>query len=96
MVGTGPQQAYDETMSWVFIMILIFIGAPLAKAFARSIEHRSAPPSLPEAELRNALQAAEQRLSDNETRLAMVEEKLDFYEKLLAKPKDERNAGGLD
>jgi hypothetical protein len=89
MVGTGPQQAYDETMSWVFIMILIFICAPLAKAFARSIEQRGATPSLPEAELRKALQSAEQRLSDNETRLAQVEEKLDFYEMLIAKPKDE-------
>ena len=92
MVGTGPQQAYDESMSWVFIMILIFIGAPIAKAIARSIERGATPPSLPEAELRKALQSAEQRLSDNETRLAMVEEKLDFYEKLLAKPKDERKA----
>ena len=90
MVGTGPQLAYDETMSWVFVMILIFIGAPIAKAIARSIERGSTPPSLPEAELRKALQSAEQRLSDNESRLAQVEEKLDFYEKLLAKPKDER------
>jgi hypothetical protein len=77
-------------MSWVFIMILIFIGAPLAKAFARSIEQRGAPPSLGESELRKALQSTEQRLSDSESRLAIVEEKLDFYEKLLAKPKDER------
>jgi hypothetical protein len=76
-------------MSWVFLMVLIFIGAPLAKALARSIENRSTPPSLPEAELRKALQSAEQRLSDSETRLALMEEKLDFYEKLLAKPKDE-------
>ena len=96
MVGTRPQQAYDETMSWVFIMILIFIGAPIAKAIARSIERGSTPPSLPETDLRKALQSAEQRLSDNETRLAMVEEKLDFYEKLLAKPKDGPKAGGLD
>ena len=89
MVGTSRDFPYDENMSWVFIMVLIFIGAPLAKAFARSIERRGTPPSLPEVELRKALQSTEQRLSESESRLALVEEKLDFYEKLLAKPKDQ-------
>jgi hypothetical protein len=33
------------------------------------------------------LRATEQRLADTETRLATVEDRLDFYEKLLANPK---------
>ena len=69
-------------------MVILFIGAPIAKALARKIEQQGTGPTLPEAELRRALQATEQRLSDSETRLAVVEEKLDFYEKLLAKPKE--------
>lgn len=76
-------------MTWFFVLVLIFIGAPIAKAFARSIEQRGAPPSVTEAELRKALQSAEQRLSESESRIALVEEKLDFYEKLLARPRDE-------
>lgn len=75
-------------MGWLIVIIVLFIGAPIAKAFARKIEQQGAGPSLPEDELRRALQATEQRLSDSETRLAVVEEKLDFYEKLLAKPKE--------
>lgn len=75
-------------MGWVILLIVLFIGAPIAKAIARSIERGSMPPSIPEAELRRALQAAEQRLSDSETRLAAMEEKLDFYERLLTKPKE--------
>jgi hypothetical protein len=73
-------------MGVVFILALIFIGAPIAKAIARNIERRGLPPSQNEGELKQALQFAEQRLSDSETRLAALEDRLDFYEKLLANP----------
>jgi hypothetical protein len=77
---------YDTSMTYVLVLMLIFIGAPLAKAFARNIERRGLPPTQDENELKRALQLAEQRLSDGETRIAALEDRLDFYEKLLANP----------
>lgn len=69
------------------ILVIVFLGAPIARAIGRSIESRgSSPPGLPDPEMRKALQAAEQRLSDSETRIAALEERVDFYEKLLANP----------
>lgn len=68
------------------IMAVVFLGAPIARAIARSIEHRGLPQPQADADLRKALQTAEQRLSESETRLAALEERVDFYEKLLANP----------
>jgi hypothetical protein len=73
----------------VFVIAMIFVGGPLARAIARSIERGGVRPvqdGRVEGELRQALQVAEQRLSDSETRLAALEDRLDFYEKLLANP----------
>ena len=72
----------------VFVIALIFVGGPIARAIARSIERGGRPAQNPgvESDLRQALQVAEQRLSDSETRLAALEDRLDFYEKLLANP----------
>lgn len=72
----------------VFVFIIaIMLGAPIAKAIAQRIAREGTQPN-PDPELRRQLQATEQRLSETETRLATVEEKLDFYEKLLSKPKE--------
>jgi hypothetical protein len=78
-------------MPEIFIVFgILFLAAPIARAIAKSIERS---PSAgwtgrnDEAEnLKKALQAAEQRLSDSETRLAALEERVDFYERLLANP----------
>ena len=73
----------------VFVIALIFVGGPIARAIARSIERGGPRPGQApgvESDLRQALQVAEQRLSDSETRLAALEDRLDFYEKLLANP----------
>jgi hypothetical protein len=78
-------------MGVVFILALIFIGAPIAKAIARSIEQKGLHPAPNDSELKQALQLAEQRLSDSETRLAALEDRLDFYEKLLANPDKKAN-----
>lgn len=71
------------------ILVVVFVGAPIGRAIARSIEQRGLP-NTPDAgkqeELRKALQVAEQRLSDTETRLAALEDRVDFYEKLLSNP----------
>jgi F0F1-type ATP synthase membrane subunit b/b' len=75
-----------------FLILLIFVLAPLARALARTIERRGLPNTRSEAEVKQALQQAEQRLTDSETRLAALEERVDFYERLLANP-DRKNAG---
>jgi hypothetical protein len=74
-------------MAWGFILLLIFIGAPIAKGIGRRLESNP-PPQDPgrDLEMRQALLLAEQRLSDSETRLAALEERVDFYERLLANP----------
>lgn len=72
-----------------FFFLLLFVLAPLARALARRIERRDLPNPQLEGELRKALNEAEQRLADNETRIDALEDRVDFYEKLLANP--ERN-----
>jgi hypothetical protein len=78
-------------MGVFLILALIFIGTPIAKAIAKNIEHRGLQPGPNESELKQALQLAEQRLNDSETRLAALEDRLDFYEKLLANPDKKAN-----
>jgi Na+-transporting methylmalonyl-CoA/oxaloacetate decarboxylase gamma subunit len=77
---------YDETMGVGFLILVLVVLAPIARAIARTIERRGLPPSRSEEELKKALQLTEQRLSDSETRLAALEDRVDFYEKLLANP----------
>lgn len=74
------------------IIALIFVFAPIARAIARAIDKRGLPNTQPDPELRKALQQAEQRLADGETRLAALEERVDFYERLLANP-ERKNVG---
>lgn len=65
---------------------LLFVAAPIARAVARSIE-RGRPVAGPaDDDVRKALQLAEQRLADSESRLAALEDRVDFYEKLLGNP----------
>jgi hypothetical protein len=77
-------------MGMFLIIAIIFVGAPIARAIARSIERApgSAWTGFPkdDPEVKKALEAAEQRLSDSEARLAALEERVDFYEKLLRNP----------
>jgi len=71
------------------IMGVVFVLAPIARAIARSIERGGlprGPDSAQQDELRRALQLAEQRLSETESRLATLEDRVDFYEKLLSNP----------
>jgi hypothetical protein len=80
---------YDEDMPEVFIIFaFLFLVAPIAKAIGRRIERHGLdlPKPAEDQELRRALQLTEQRLADSETRLAALEERVDFYEKLLANP----------
>jgi hypothetical protein len=83
-------------MPEIFIFFgILFVAAPIARAIARSIERSPTAPwkgGDDEAEsLKKALQAAEQRLSDSETRLAALEERVDFYERLLANPESKEH-----
>lgn len=80
-------------MEFGFILLLIFVGAPIARALARRIERRDLP-NTSDQELRRALQQAEQRLSDSEARLGALEERVDFYERLLANPEKKREKSG--
>ena len=73
-----------------FLILLIVVLAPLARSIGRAIERRSMPADRSDEELKKALQQAELRLSDSETRIAALEERVDFYERLLARPKDTR------
>ena len=86
MVGVRAHRPYDQTMGIVFILMLVLVFAPIARAIARSIERRGVPDTRINDELRKALLEAEQRLADNETRIGALEDRVDFYEKLLANP----------
>lgn len=78
---------YDQRMTPVFVLLMLFVLAPIARAVARSIERRGLPADTRiEGEMKKALQEAEQRLTENETRIAALEDRVDFYEKLLANP----------
>jgi hypothetical protein len=72
-------------MTWLLIIALFFMGVPIAEAIAARIKKGGDPA---DPEVRKALQNAEQRLAANETRIAALEERVDFYERLLQKPKD--------
>jgi hypothetical protein len=74
-------------MTWLIVVALLFMGVPIAEAIATRIK-KSGP--IDQKEVDKALKQAEQRLASNETRLSALEERVDFYEKLLEAPK---NAG---
>ncbi|HUH13034.1 MAG TPA: hypothetical protein VMK65_07985 [Longimicrobiales bacterium] len=70
----------------LFIFLMIFIGAPIAKAVAERISRDGLPGEKPDPALRARLAETESRLLANEERLQDVEERLEFYERLLANP----------
>ena len=71
-------------MSWLLVIAVIFMGVPIAEAIAARIKKGAV--ELDSGEVAKALKLAEQRLAASETRIAALEEKVDFYEKLLANP----------
>ncbi len=72
---------------FIFIIALV-IGAPIAKAFAARIA-RGQPTLPPEVvqRLRQELEATEQRVQDSDKRVAELEDRVEFLEKLLQSPK---------
>ncbi len=72
---------------FAFIIVLV-IGAPIAKALAARIARGQ--PQLPPAEvqrLRQEIEATEQRALDSDKRVGELEERVEFREKLLQAPK---------
>lgn len=67
-------------MTFLLIIVAIFIGVPIAEAIATRIK-KGGPTS--QGDLETALRNAEQRLAANETRIGALEERVDFYEKLI-------------
>ena len=76
-------------MPEVFIFVLLIImGAPIAKAIAARIARGQ--PTLPVdaiQRLRQEIEASEQRAQDSDKRVAELEDRVDFLEKLLQAPK---------
>ncbi len=69
---------------WFFIVIVVL--GPIAKGIGDRIAGSGDPSRKIVKLLRAELEAATQRLAGTEDRLAQVEEKLEFYERLLANP----------
>lgn len=70
-------------MGFFYFIFAMAVIVPIAKAIA----HRIARGTPDAGELKRQLQSAEQRLHAAETRLLALEERVDFYEKLLAGPR---------
>ncbi len=76
-------------MPEVFLFVLLLVvGAPIAKAVAARIA-RDRPTLPPEVvqRLRQEIEATEQRALDSDKRVAELEDRVDFLEKLLQAPK---------
>lgn len=78
-------------MGWLLVVAILFMGVPVAEALATRIRKGSI--DLDAKELQKQLKLTEQRLAASETRLATLEEKVDFYEKLLSNPESRRAPG---
>lgn len=77
-------------MIGVLILGIIFVFGPVARSIARAIDrvgHPAVGGGPPSSEVQKALAVAEQRLSESEARLAALEDRVDFYERLLQAPK---------
>lgn len=77
-------------MSWLIMMfLLIFLGAPIARAIGQRIAREGEGLGAAEAQaLRARLEQTESRLSAAEDRLGSMEERFQFYERLLANPEN--------
>lgn len=76
----------------ITVLLLIFIGAPIARAVAERISRDGLPSGGADPALRARLSETESRLMATEERLQSVEERLDFYERLLANPENMERA----
>jgi hypothetical protein len=79
-------------MTFLLIIVALFIGVPIAEAVATRIKKGATPAD--QRQMEELLRNAEQRLAANETRISALEERVDFYEKLLEAPKKPRGLGG--
>jgi hypothetical protein len=80
-----------------FILSIVFvIGvlSPIAKAVAARIARPGDASGAETKRLTGALHAAEQRIAESERRIGSMEERLDFYEKLLGEPDRARQLRG--
>jgi hypothetical protein len=76
-----------STMTVFLWLAIIMLGLPVARALAvRIAAHRDTDPMLAER-LRKHLEIAESRAEEGERRIAQLEEKVDFLERLLRDPK---------
>ncbi len=76
-------------MPEIFLFVLaLVIGAPIAKAFAARIA-RGQPTLPPEVvqRLRQEIEATEQRALEADKRVAELEDRVDFLERLLQAPR---------
>lgn len=73
-------------MTWLLLIAMVFMGVPIAEAIASRIKKGGGSPE--DKEVQKALKLTEQRLAASETRIAELEERVDFYERLLSAPKD--------
>lgn len=72
-----------------FVLAIIFVAGvlgPLAKGVSQRIARSGSTPGVDTKQLEAALNASEQRHADAERRIGSMEERLDFYEKLLGEP----------
>ena len=72
---------------FIFVLLLV-IGAPIAKAIAARIARGqpTLPPDVIQG-LRHEIEASDQRVQDSDKRVAELEDRVDFLEKLLQAPK---------
>lgn len=73
-------------MGFFILVILMLILVPIARAIADRIGS-SGPAPIEIDRVRRALEAAEQRAADGDQRVAQLEERVDFLERLLQAPK---------
>lgn len=85
-------------MYGLIVLVLFFVfGIPIAKALAERLSREiSAGPTRPDAELRRELEITQSLLADTQTRLAAMEQRLDFYEKLIEERRPPRLPRGAD
>jgi hypothetical protein len=75
---------------FTFVLIII-IGAPLAKGIGNRIAKGGSPVDTAKlARMAAELEATEHRLADTERRLQLAEERLDFQERLLTERSSRR------
>ena len=75
------------------VALLIFVGIPAVTVITVA-RLRAARPQSPSADVTARLEALERGVQSLEQELAETQERLDFAERLLSKPREERRIGG--